>query len=254
MTKSSILKKVLLAGVAVASMSTLSTVSKAAVIDLGFIVDSSGSIGSSNFDVIKAGLANAVNNVIPNAGAGADDYRITVVNFSSTAVTVLDQVLVTAASKPTIAAAINGMSFLGNTTDYAAAFNAMATALGNTTQSLAYVNFATDGVPDSTAAANTARNALIASGVDNLSIEGIGGGVDVAYLTGSICYPSPCDSTDPYNFPAQGFYISVANAAAYAAAIDHKIAVVTNQVPEPATLAVLGMGLLGLGIARRRKA
>ena len=95
------------------------------------------------------------------------------------------------------------------------------------------MNFATDGDP--TAGGGTfnnptanqagidARDSLINNGgVDNISIEGIGS-VDAANLQDNYCYPIPCDTTSPYNFPTNGFYIGVADAAGYAAAIEEKL-------------------------------
>lgn len=174
----------------------------------------------------------------------------------------VDGFLVTnAASRTALAAQVATLddgAFVGGSTDFAAVFVVMTTALTHGTgvnpggALASYVNFATDGVPNDNAAGIAARNALIAAGIFNISIEGIGGGVNAASLRGSYSYPGPCDATAPYALPLPGLLHRCGRAAAYAAAIGNKIQIVTEQsVPAPATLALLGASLIGLGAARR---
>jgi len=247
--KSSISKRAR-AGVLAASVGFMAPTS-AGVIQLGFIIDSSGSIGSTDFGVITDGLASAVESYIPVGGD--DTYEVSVVRFNSSASAVVANVLVTdATARSDLADDIRNIGYSGGGTDFTAAFDAMTGVLGNTigTADASYVNFSTDGQASD---ASTAFNAMIASGVDNVSVEGIGGGVNEVDLQNLYCYPQSCDTTTPYNFPTQGFYIGVANAQGYADAIGEKIGVVTGTVPIPATLALFGLGLVGFAGLRGRK-
>jgi len=219
---------------------------KAATIQLGFLLDSSGSIGAGNWGVITAGLANAISAHIPIGGP--DVYEISVVTFSSGTQTIVDHALINSlASKAAAAAAVSAAPFLGDNTNYEAGFEAIQASLTSSPNfsagGLSYVNFATDGAPNepggvvpATAAGIAARNALILAGIDNISIEGIGiSAAGALLLQNSFCYPQACDTTAPFNFPGQGFYIGVADAAGYADAIGNKIQTVTTPVPEPLT-------------------
>lgn len=247
------LSKIFAAAV-LAGAACLPSAQAAGVVQLGFILDESGSIGATNYTTIKTGLANAINTLVPVGGL----YEVTVVSFATGATTLVNHMLISTAADRTAAAnAVLSDAYSAGTTAMDAAFNTMKADLLASSQSISatYVNFATDGVPNNQALATAARNSLItAAGVDNLSIEAIGAGVDATYLKTQICYPAPCDDTAPYNFPTQGFYIPVADAAGYAAAIGPKIRVVTGQVPEPGSLALVGLALAGVaGLGRKQR-
>jgi hypothetical protein len=234
-------KKLVIATAAMAAPLLMSSPANA-VIQLGFALDSSGSIGTADYNTIKNGLASAIEALIPTDSS----YEISMVNFSSTSTTVVSAVLIDSiATRTQVADAIRASTAFNGGTAFAPALNGLAAAFASSNQTITatYINFATDGANGDTAATATARTNLINAGLDNLSLEGIGGGVNVNYLTTAMCYPTPCDQTSPYNFPAQGFYIPVADAAGYVAAIQNKIRTVVNPTPEPGTLALFSLGL-----------
>lgn len=260
------IRKLALGAIAAAVVAGAPMAARADVVQLGFILDRSGSILSGNWTTIVNGLSSAINTLIPITGT--TQYEISVVSFSTSATINVNSYLVTdAASRTAVANLVSGIAFSGGNTCFSCAFSSMTTALTDgvgsngggftptsTAVSASYVNFATDGVQNVSGTGVAERNAMIAAGIDNISIEGIGSGVDAGDLQTNFCYPGPCDTTLPYNFPNQGFYIGVANADEYVAAIGNKIRTVTGQLPEPGSIALVGLALLGAGLARRRAA
>ena len=221
------------------------------IIQLGFLIDDSGSIGSGNFSTMKSGIASAFNNVMPTDGS----VEVSIVKFSTTAVTVVSPTVVdSAAALNSIVTAINGMGYTGGGTCMSCGINSLNTLVSgsnNYDPSFKQVyNIATDGVPNSTSATITARNAAIALGLDEFDAEFIGsvGSSGYNFLLNSLVYPQPGHLAPPYT---PGFVVPV-TFANFESAFTAKLGAITGNVPEPATLALLGIGLVGLGAMRLR--
>ena len=120
--------KTTLTAAAFAASSFFGSIAHAANIDLSFIMDASGSVGSSNFNDAMDSLADALAASIPVGGA--DTYRIGVVTFSNTAKLTTLKTINSQADLDMVVADIRAETFIGSTTNYKAAFDLTRTSFG----------------------------------------------------------------------------------------------------------------------------
>lgn len=240
---------------------------EAAVIDLGFALDESGSVSLANYALAKQGLASALG-LIPVSGP--DTYRVAVVAFAGTSRTIVAPTEVTAGTILGIQATLVGDFKLGGGTDIASAvtfladsFTGLPGGLGDTT----LFNIAVNG-QSSLEDLQAASDAAAVAGIDGVSYEAVGAGADPEGLL-SVAFPgTPVlvqQGTTPPNPARTGFVFEIAAFADYQSAITATIGRIVEEVggnpdpgviPLPAGLPLMGgaLGALGLAGWRRRTA
>jgi hypothetical protein len=225
-----------------------------ALTQLGFVIDSSGSIDATEWNFQRTGLANAISATVPTDSS----IEITVVQFGSVASQIVAPTLIdSAATLAAVTGAISTAAQGGGSTNMTAGLNLVTSLvtgspLFGTGNEL--MNVSTDGFVNNPTTAAAAATAMAAAGIEGLSAEGITG-ANLAFLQ-SIVFPgvSPGPIVTAGTVPnplTQGFVIEVATFADYEAAVTEKIGQVTNVIPEPGSAALYGLSLLVLYGSRR---
>ncbi len=249
------------------------TTATAATIDLGFGLDASGSVGTDNFNATRNALAGALA-LIPFGGANV--YRVAVSMFSDTVTQVVSATTIdSVATRDAVRANLLTAAYTGGLTrtdlviaDLASQFAALALP-GDIT----LLNITTDGEPTSQFDTALAVQAALTAGVDGISFEAIGDGINDAFLLdamASLAVPNGpgvivTDLADIPDPTQRGFVIAVNGFDGYAAAITAKIGKVVIDtggdpdapvVPLPAGLPLLlgAFGMLAALRARRNRA
>lgn len=254
------LKKWIAAAVGAAGILAASQASATSVgLELMLLVDVSGSVDSTEYSLQKQGYVQAFQSAaVQSAIAGSQGGAIAVTYIewsgaSQQAVQVGWTLINDAASANAFAAAINGVAraFAGNTAIQDAigkSYSGFGTEVGGTAngfESLRQViDVSGDGADNASgtyAAAGGGRDAAVAAGVDAINgLPILGEGGLQAYYTS-------------YVKSASGFVTPASSFADFATAIQSKlIQEITNDTPEPASLALVGVGLLGAAAVRRR--
>lgn len=255
------LTKKLIAKLAFAASALISGTAMATPVglELVLLVDVSGSVSTSEYNLQKTGYVNAFNSAaVQNAilGSQGGGIAVTYVEWSgvgdfATKVgwTLIDSI----ASANSFASAINGVTrtFGGQTALQSSLLSAIplfGTETGGSSngfESLRQViDVSGDGATNNGATGTTGRDAALAAGVDTIN------GIFIAGETGLSAYYN--------NFVKGGTNAFVSQADSFddfGTAIQAKlIKEITNDVPEPMSALLFALGLLGFGMARRRKA
>jgi len=220
-------------------------VSQTTPTELCVVIDGSGSISSSDFDLQLQGVANAVQDptVVPQDG----NITISVIQFASSArVEVQPTVIDSAATANNVANAILAISKLGGGTSYVAAINEAVASGFTFATNRQIIDMSTDGQPNDS---NTSplRQQAVGAGVDVINAIAVGG-ISTQPLQ-DLVYPQP--ASQPFD---PGFIVEVNNFQEYVNAIQNKIK--QEITPGPAgdaaqvpTISEWGMILLSLFLA-----
>jgi hypothetical protein len=240
----SLLTKLRRVGAIMAALAGLgfSTPSSAIPIELALVVDASGSISSSEWQIQMQGYNNAILDVLPTDGTVA----VSVIRFAQTASVVRSMTLIdSVTARNDLASFFTTLSQAGNGTTTCISCGIIAaegTFSGSATRSI--IDVSTDGVwntgvnPAGPAATiGTSRWAVDVGRADVVNAIGIG------------------TSTAPnFAYGEGSFSLLAASFQAFEPVLIEKLRRETGQLPEPGTLALLAVTLVGIGYARRRSA
>lgn len=212
----------------------------AGVIGLALVVDGSGSISPANWTLQMQGYHNAIEAAVPaDSTIAISGTQFATGSSVFQSMTVVDN----ATTRSNIADNFEGQAqFRGLTCISCGILSAFNDAMASGLQfDKLIIDVSTDGGwntgvdPDGSAGTAGTAEWAVANGADAVNCLGIGGNADCSFIHGT-----------------DSFSVSAANFAAFQGALIQKIRRETGQVPAPATLGLLGLGLLTLSLYRRR--
>jgi len=185
-------------------------------------IDGSGSINSSEFNLMKTGLADAVGDptVVPQNGT----VELTFVQFGSSVSTHVAPIVIDSQSAANgVVAVLQNMPKAGGGTNMSGAIDLCRSWIaGSCGSSRQVINVVTDGSPDSQSATLTARNNAIAAGIGEINAEAVDApSFAFTFLRDQLVHPQPGVEAPPFTSP--GFVIRTDRFEDFATAVRGKI-------------------------------
>jgi uncharacterized protein YegL len=210
-----------LLGLLILSLAAAAQAQPCTQVQLCIALDGSGSISSSNFSLMKTGLADALRDttIVPRDGS----VQISVAQFGDVTRTEIAPTIINSDAVATsFASQIEAIAKVEGGTPMDQAINQCASLLNKSCPGRQVINIVTDGEPNDATATVTARVNAVAAGVDEVNAEAVAAPQSAfLFLRDQLVWPQPGVEAPP--FISGGFVIRTDSFADFAVAVRGKI-------------------------------